>query len=267
MVKQDAAAHTTRRIFVIDIESTGVSVTEVRNRLDPSQHRLSSLPSSLTADEPSTMALWAQFTKEFAEKVLAAEVDIAEAIFIFGCSSDPFAAAGGNFAFSLRVVEYLAKIGPRLFCVQTRSPLVLLALPVLSSPACRTAVVFYLESRSDKVNAAISAYLPRPSERLQAIRALKRSHVHTILHVAAPQGERALGTFALILSELGLPVVFAGEQTAEQSGSKKPRHREQAVLQRYYNRAHGPWVTHSLQEILLNAADSTPARLLQKEAA
>ncbi|MCB0339798.1 MAG: hypothetical protein KDD53_09340 [Bdellovibrionales bacterium] len=105
----------------------------------------------------------------------------------------------------MRFLQLFLRYTPGLLVVQTRSPLIVLAMPVLKRLGEHASVTMAIETNSEEVARKYTPNLPKVSERLQAARALRRFGVEVTLQVAPllPYGDwRAeAGNFAELLVE------------------------------------------------------------------
>lgn len=102
----------------------------------------------------------------------------------FGTSTDPFFPFEGKFDASMRFLELFQRYTPGMLHVQTRSPLIVIALPVFKKLGRHCAVTIALETCTDELASRYTPDLPRISERLKTVRALRRFGVEVHLQVA-----------------------------------------------------------------------------------
>jgi DNA repair photolyase len=117
-------------------------------------------------------------------------------IVIFGLDEDPLLPFEGKFDRALRAIERLGALKLRCLCIQTRSPLIMLCCPILRTLGQSALVSMHIETRSDKIAKQIYPLLPRPSERLEAARALKKLNIPVNLVCSPPNFERGLERYA-----------------------------------------------------------------------
>lgn len=103
---------------------------------------------------------------------------------VVGFREDPFHPFDGRFERTLRLLEAIVEANPKHVTVQTRSPLIVLALPVLKSLGKNATVLIALEALSDSAQQHLMPDYPRPSERIKAARALKRFNIWTVVQAA-----------------------------------------------------------------------------------
>ena len=93
---------------------------------------------------------------------------------VFGVTTDPFHPFDEKFATSMKFLELFERYAPGKLVVQTRSPLIVIGLPVLKQIRHNTFVQIGLETPVEEVRRRYTPDLPTVSERWKTIRALKR---------------------------------------------------------------------------------------------
>jgi len=93
---------------------------------------------------------------------------------VFGVTTDPFHPFDEKFATSMKFLELFERYAPGKLVVQTRSPLIVIGLPVLKQIRHNTFVQIGLETPMEEVRRRYTPDLPTVSERWKTIRALKR---------------------------------------------------------------------------------------------
>ncbi len=116
--------------------------------------------------------------------------DLSGHVFVFGNVNDPFLCGKNRIDLTLRVIELLATKTNALIHIQTRSPLAILALPVLRQISSRVCVTMGIETLNDTIARRVTPWLPRPSERVTAARAINTLGIATLIQ-AAPLGLEA----------------------------------------------------------------------------
>lgn len=91
----------------------------------------------------------------------------------FGVYGDPFHPFDEKFHVSLRFLELLSRYQPGRLVIQTRSPLIVLAAPVLERLKSCCTVTMGIETLSQEVAAELTPDLPQVSERLATMRTLR----------------------------------------------------------------------------------------------
>lgn len=136
---------------------------------------------------------------------------------VLGGDIDPFFPIEARFDISLRMIELIANsLAPR-FIIRTRSPLVLLAAPILAAQSARAAVCIAIEALDDETNFCLGLNQPRPSERLKAAKALAARGISTEIQLAplakASCVTSALAEFARELSQIYCSTSIVNLQT------------------------------------------------------
>jgi len=126
---------------------------------------------------------------------------------LFGSTVDPFHPFEGKFDTSMRLLELFKRYTPGMLHIQTRSPLVVIALPVFQhlGPACN--INIGIETHLEQACIRYTPGLPRVRERAKTIRALQRFGLKTNIQVSPllPYGDwrSSAMEFAEFLCELG----------------------------------------------------------------
>ena len=124
-----------------------------------------------------------------------------------GTTCDPFYPFEGKFDASIKFLEMFQRYTPGQLVIQTRSPLIVIAIPVLKRLGERAAVTIGIETHLDDVVRRYTPGLPRVEDRLKTATALRRFGVQVSLQVAPvlPYGDwrSEAGRFAEVLAENG----------------------------------------------------------------
>ena len=91
----------------------------------------------------------------------------------FGTTTDPFLPFEGKFDASMRFLELFTKYRPGLLVVQTRSPLIVIAMPVLKRLGKHVSVTMGLETCDESAACRYTPAFPRVEERLKTCQALR----------------------------------------------------------------------------------------------
>lgn len=110
---------------------------------------------------------------------------LSSAVFYFGVTSDPFLSFNKKFDVTMSCLELLAQYRPRKVIVQTRSPMVISALPMLKALGERAVVTIPVETRLERSIARYTPGMPRISDRLVAATGLRKQGV-TVNLAASP---------------------------------------------------------------------------------
>lgn len=137
---------------------------------------------------------------KLSEKGVLRDVEIC-----FGRHEDPFHLFAGKFDISIKVLELFKTYVPGKLYFQTRSPLVVLALPVFKKLEGRVSVTIPIETMLESASERYTPNYPKIEERFKASLALKRFGVPTTIQVAPllPYGNILKDTkeFAELLDE------------------------------------------------------------------
>ncbi len=103
---------------------------------------------------------------------------------VLGTTTDPFWPFDRKFDGTMKFLALFQRYVPGLLTVQTRSPLIVIAMPVLAQLGKRAAVTIGIETPNEEAVRLYTPGLPRAEERLKAARALKRFGVQVTLQVS-----------------------------------------------------------------------------------
>ena len=105
-------------------------------------------------------------------------------VIYLGTTTDPFHPFAGKFDASMKFLELFMRYTPGKLIVQTRSPLVVIAMPVFRKLGHRAAVTIGVETPNEDAVARYTPGLPRFEERLKAATALRRFGIPVTLQVS-----------------------------------------------------------------------------------
>jgi hypothetical protein len=151
---------------------------------------------------------------------------LADAEIVFGVAHDPFEGQGGHFAHALSLLEVFRTFRPRRLVIQTRSPLVVIAMPALKALGENVRVVVGIETCVEDSVMRFTPGLARCQERFKTVRALERFGIPAAVQVTPvmPYGDWKLDApkFAEALAELHVPILMPSEAQsyASRSGTK-----------------------------------------------
>jgi DNA repair photolyase len=155
---------------------------------------------------------------------LSALGELRRATVVFGVSTDPFHPFDEKFATSMRFLELFERYVPGRLVIQTRSPLVVIGLPVLKKMRAQTFVSIGLETPREEVRARYTPDLPTIDERWKTVRALRRFGLKVGVQVAPllPYGDwrKDAAEFAEKLADAADYIVVGS--LAESYGSARP---------------------------------------------
>ncbi len=126
-----------------------------------------------------------------------------EAEIYFGVTTDPFLPFESKFDASMKFLDIFQRYTPGKLIVQTRSPLIVLALPVFKRLGKHASVTIGIETPCEDMVRYYTPSLPRVSERLRTVEAMRRFGIEVTLQVCPvlPYGEwrEDAGAFAELL--------------------------------------------------------------------
>jgi DNA repair photolyase len=136
---------------------------------------------------------------------LSARGELRRTTIVFGVTTDPFHPFDEKFATSMKFLELFERYAPGRLVIQTRSPLVVIGLPVLKKLRHSTYVSIGIETPLEEIRQRYTPELPSVAERWKTVRALKRFGLRVGVQVAPilPYGDwrNDAGTFAQELCE------------------------------------------------------------------
>ncbi len=114
-----------------------------------------------------------------------------EAIIRFGVTTDPFYPFEGKFDVTMKFLDIFRRYTPGLLSVQTRSPLIVLAMPVLQKLGVNASVTMAVETICEESVKKYTPEAPRASDRLDAAVTLRRFNIPVTIQVnpILPYGE------------------------------------------------------------------------------
>jgi hypothetical protein len=115
---------------------------------------------------------------------LSARGELRRTTVVFGVTTDPFHPFDEKFATSMKFLEMFERYSPGKLIIQTRSPLVVIGLPILKKVRNTTFVSVGIETPSDEIRQRYTPQLPSVSERWKTVRALKRFGLRVGIQVA-----------------------------------------------------------------------------------
>lgn len=126
-------------------------------------------------------------------------------VLVIGIETDPFHPFDTKFNASMALLELLGRYPAGRVVVQTRSPLIVIGLPVLKALRCPLSVTVGLETSDEEEARRWTPELPRVEERIKLLRSLRRFGIHCGVQVSPllPYGdwERDARPFAELLGE------------------------------------------------------------------
>ncbi len=165
-----------------------------------------------------------------------------QASIYFGVTTDPFLPFEGKFDASMKFLELFQRYTPGMLTIQTRSPLVVIALPVLKRLGKHVSVTFGVETPLEEANRRYTPGLPRVEERLKTVTALRRFGIDLTLQVSPvlPYGDWKLdaGNFAKLLVEhadhIFVRSITDGTERSERQVKSTPMAQKLAVDRQFF---------------------------------
>ena len=108
---------------------------------------------------------------------------LGKATIYLGTTADPFYPFEGKFDASMKFLELFKRYTPGMLVVQTRSPLIVIAMPVFKALGRHCSVTIGVETNSEEAVARYTPGYPRISERLKTATALRRFGIEVNLQV------------------------------------------------------------------------------------
>lgn len=214
IIKRVLTSKTCEQLIIIDLTEEGISITKIKRQQLPQESRFA-LPLLLTTNSLKrhqstkqrsvSSAALSLLTKEL--QAQAPSDRAATSQIVFGSQRDPLSPFESSFDLSLQILELLAAYAPEHLTLQTRSPLVMLALPVLYGMRDKTTISIGLETCDQNMSSRYTPGVASPQERISTAKALKEAsfHVHLQISPLLPYGDQALEAtnFARIIWQAG----------------------------------------------------------------
>ncbi len=145
----------------------------------------------------------------------------------FGVQTDPFLPFEGKFDASMKFLELFHRYRPGMIHIQTRSPLIVIALPALKKFGQHCSVTIGIETPDEKIAKKFTPNLPRVEERLKTARALRRFGIEVNIQVCPvlPYGDwrNDAEKFASILADNADNVFVRPFSSGSQEDEKRIR--------------------------------------------
>ena len=149
------------------------------------------------------------------EEMLALQMSeglLDDTVVYFGTISDPFLSFQSKFELTMSCLKLLERYSPARIVLQTRSPMVLSSIPILTNLLDRLVVAIPVETPVERVVRSLTPRQPKISERLLTCRELTRRGVSVCTQVSPilPYGKKAqdVWSFAEILADFSDRVHF-----------------------------------------------------------
>ena len=190
--KQKGATRGSKAQFVYTVDSMAGGIVFGRTRVKDPVHWRDELALALT-DEEDLVKFRQRFNldERMALPQLEAELQalaekgiLRQTHIVLGSTTDPFYPFDSKFDGTMKFLSLFKKYTPGLLTIQTRSPLIVLAMPILTQLGRRAAVTMGIETMDEEVVRRYTPGLPRAEERLKAARALRSFGIEVTLQVA-----------------------------------------------------------------------------------
>lgn len=168
---------TTDPILVVDSYARGISI----GRVDPQEKKLG-LQVDGERKEGEAM-LRSRYVMRSGQPLqdlernlarLSARGELRRTTIVFGVTTDPFHPFDEKFATSMKFLEIFERYSPGRLVIQTRSPLVVIGLPLLKKVRASTCIAIGIETPNDAIRQRYTPELPSVTERWKTVRALRR---------------------------------------------------------------------------------------------
>lgn len=179
------------------------------------------------------------FVRRLEEKLITLKQKglLSDSLVIFGTTSDPFLSFHKKFDVTTRCLELFERYVPGRLLVQTRSPMVISALPTLRRLRENCLVVVPIESHQERSIVRYTPGMPRIAERLVATEGMRRQGIPVTLSVSPilPYGDyyRDAWDFAELLDHyadyITLGCLASGSQADERALRMMPVARKLAA--------------------------------------
>lgn len=193
-------------ILVVDSYARGISI----GKIDPQARGLTLRVEGESRD--SALALRSRYVMKSGEPLLdlerhlgrlSARGELRRTTVVFGVTTDPFHPFDEKFATSMKFLEIFERYAPGRLIVQTRSPLVVIGLPILKKVRNTTIISIGIETPCEDTRQRYTPELPSVHERWKTIRALRRFGLRVGVQVSPmlPYGDwrNDAGAFAELL--------------------------------------------------------------------
>ena len=169
--------------------------------------------------------------------------ELEDSLTIFGVNADPFHPFESRFDVSMKFLNLFEKYSAGQLVIQTRSPLLVIAMPVLRQLKDRLIVTIPIETSSPEAAAKYTPHLPKISERIRVASVLRRFGIPIHMQVAPmlPYGDmkKDAAAFASMLTTnadyISVKPIYSGIK----KGSKQPK---SAVMERLAAERNFSWL-------------------------
>lgn len=115
---------------------------------------------------------------------LSSRGELRRSTIVLGSATDPFHPFDEKFATSMKFLQLFERFVPGRLIIQTRSPLIVIGVPVLKRVRENTYIMMAIETNRDDLGKQYAPQAPLPSERLKAIRTLRHFGMRVGIQVA-----------------------------------------------------------------------------------
>lgn len=270
-------------IFSVDSFSNGISFGQIGSSDFSNFESLPRMLSLKLADDASMALLRSRFVFNKTDSKASSLIELDNHLFklsrngilrsseiYFGNAQDPFFPFDSKFDVSMKFLEIFKKYMPGMLHVQTRSPLIVLAMPVFKSLGKHCSITIGLETCCEDSASRYTPSLPRVSERLKTIRALRQFGIEVKIQVGPvlPYGDWKSDAkkFAEILVEhadfISVLPITDGSKSAESGLRKNPVALKLAQDRKFH------WLRRDSARPLLQAIeDIAPEKLVSPQRA
>jgi hypothetical protein len=177
----------TRSTILVDAHADGISIARLSNNpgacslgLDGEDGEPTGLLRSRYSPDRNDPVL------ELERKLsrLSSRGELRRSTVVLGSTTDPFHPFDEKFAMSMKFLQLFERFVPGRLIIQTRSPLIVIGVPVLKRVRENTYVMMAIETNRDDLGKKYAPEAPLPSERLKAIRTLRHFGMRVGIQVA-----------------------------------------------------------------------------------
>lgn len=244
-------------VLVVDSYARGISI----GRIDPAG---SGLDLQIEGERKNSIPLRSRYVMRSGEPLadlerhlsrLSEKGDLRRSTVIFGVTTDPFHPFDEKFATSMKFLELFDRYQPGKLIIQTRSPLVVIGLPVLKKARENTCVTVGIETPLEQIHRRYTPDLPTIEERWKTVRALRRFGIRVGIQVAPilPYGDWR-GSAKAFASELCENADFVSVRSIMQASgpgrTNTPLARKLAQDRQFF------WLRHDSHQPLVEAVQS-----------
>ncbi len=193
-----------------------------------------------------------------------------QSIIYFGVGNDPFHPFEGRFDAAMQFLNLFQRYTPGQLVVQTRSPLIVIAMPVFKKLGIHASVTMPIETPDEDAVKRYTPGLPKIAERLRAATVLRRFGIEVTLQVSPvlPYGDwqKDAPAFASLLAEHGDFIYVKGLSDGSEKNDRKLKNTP--LAQRLAEDRKFHWLRPDAANPLISALENVaPQKLLQPQRA